>query len=127
VSASGTNDAHAFVVLVVEDKLIVRSNIATCLREAGYFVLETASGEEAIALCKSNTSIDLVFTDVNLLGPTTGWDVGDCFEIERPDVPVLYTSGNSVDAQRCVPGSEFVAKPYDNADILKACRRLRSA
>lgn len=126
MSVSAPNGAHAFVVLVVEDELIVRCNIATYLRDAGYFVLETDSGEEAIALCKSNTSIDMVFTDINLIGPATGWDLGECFEIERPDVPIVYTSGLSVDAQRCVPGSEFVAKPYKNAEILKACQRLHS-
>ena len=71
-------------------------------------------------------SIDIVFTDINLIGPATGWDVAECFRIERPDVPVLYTSGKSLDAQRCVPGSEFVAKPYKSADILKAFERLHT-
>jgi CheY-like chemotaxis protein len=121
---SAANGPQAFVVLVVEDEFFVRSHIATCLRDAGYGVIETESGEEAIAVCKSDTPIDLVFTDINLFGRATGWDVGECFEIERPCVPVLYTSGKSIDAERCVPGSKFVAKPYDSADILKVCQRL---
>ncbi len=79
---------------------------------------------EAIALCKSGMSIDVVFTDINLIGPATGWDVAECFRIERPDVAVLYTSGKSVDAQRCVPGSVFVAKPYRNSDVVSLCQRL---
>jgi CheY-like chemotaxis protein len=127
MSVSAANDAPALVVLVVEDEFFVRCNIVSCLRDAGYVVIETASGEEAIALCQSYMSIDIMFTDINLIGPATGWDVAECFRIERPDVPVLYTSGKFVDVQRCVPGSEFVAKPYKSADILKACRRLRTA
>jgi CheY-like chemotaxis protein len=127
VSVFGANGAHAVVVLVVEDEFFVRCDIVSCLRDAGYTVVETESGEEAIALCKSGMSIDIVFTDINLIGPTTGWDVAEYFRIERPDVPVLYTSGKLVDAQRRVPGSEFLAKPYKSADVLKTCQRLRTA
>ena len=126
VSVSTANGFHTPVVLVVEDEFFVRLNIATFLRDAGYTVIDTASGEDAIALCKSGTSIDLVFTDINLVGSASGWDVAECFRTQRSDVPVLYTSGKSVDTQRRVPRSEFVAKPYKSADILKACRRLHT-
>lgn len=127
VSVSGANGAHAVVVLVVEDEFFVRCDIAACLRDAGYTVIDTDSGEEAIELCNSGMSIDIVFTDINLIGPTTGWDVAECFRTERPEGPVLYTSGKSIDAQRRVIKSEFVAKPYKSADVLKACQRLRTA
>ena len=53
MSVSAANGVRALVVLVVEDDFFVRCDIADCLREAGYTVVETESGEEAIALCKS--------------------------------------------------------------------------
>jgi CheY-like chemotaxis protein len=124
VSFSPANKADAPVVLVVEDEFIVRSSIAASLRDAGYNVVECGSGEDAIPLCKSNTSIDIVFTDINLSGQATGWDVAECFRRERPTVPVLYTSGKSIDPHRCVSGSVFVAKPYDSSDIVAACQRV---
>jgi CheY-like chemotaxis protein len=126
MSVSVENGAQALVVLVVADEFLVRYEIADCLRDAGYVVVEEASGEAAIALCKSDTSIDIVFTDVNLTGAASGWDVAERFHGDRPDVPVLYTSGKSIDLRQCVPWSAFVAKPYQHDDILKACRRLRS-
>jgi CheY-like chemotaxis protein len=126
VSVSAANGTHALVVLVVEDEFFVRCDIATCLRDMGYVVIETESGEEAIALCKSNMSIDLVFTDINLIGPATGWDVGECVEIERPNMPVVYTSRKSIDPRRLTPGSVFVPKPYRSSDILNACQQLHS-
>ena len=126
MSVSVRNGARALVVLVVEDEFLVRDEVADRLRDAGYIVVETASGEEAIALCKSDMSIDIVFTDINLVGEASGWDVAERFQRDRPDVPVLYTSGKSLDLRRCVPGSVFVAKPYQHDDILNACRRLRS-
>jgi CheY-like chemotaxis protein len=121
---SAENGAHPPVVLVIEDEFFLRLNIVSCLQEAGYTVVEAATGEEAIALCHSGASIDVVFTDVNLGGYASGWDVAECFRTARPGLPVVYTSGRSLDAGRCVAGSAFVAKPYRESDILKACRRL---
>jgi two-component system, response regulator PdtaR len=121
-----SNRADALVVLVVEDESLLRFDITSTLRDAGYVVVETASGEEAIAFCSSGMPIDIVFTDINLAGSATGWDVGEYFKTNCPDVPVLYTSGMSIDRRRCAPGSEFVPKPYDCSDVLNACQRLQS-
>ena len=61
---STANGHKARVVLIVEDEFLVRCGVADEFREAGYIVVETPSGEEAIALCKSDTAIDIVFTDI---------------------------------------------------------------
>ena len=74
MSRSAENAAHPPVVLVIEDEFFLRLNIVSCLQEAGYAVVEAATGEEAIALCHSDRSIDVVFTDVNLGGYASGWD-----------------------------------------------------
>lgn len=121
---SAANGVRAQVVLLVEDEFLVRYDVATCLQEAGYVIVETASGEEAIEFCKSGMSIDIVFTDIDLVGSASGWDVAEYFRKDRPGVPVLYTSGKVTDRQRCVPGSAFVTKPYHSTDVLSACRRL---
>jgi CheY-like chemotaxis protein len=126
VSVSVANGARAVVVLVVEDEDLIRSALAEHLREAGYAVIETDSGEEAIAMCRSDISIDIVFTDVNLIGYASGWDVAEYVRADRPNVTVLYTSGKSVDRERCIPGSAFIAKPYHYEDVLTACDRLRA-
>jgi CheY-like chemotaxis protein len=118
------NSTHYPVILVVEDELLVRSNVVESLRDVGYIVVETESGEEAIAFCKSGMSIDLVFTDINLAGAANGWDVAEAFRVERPNVPVLYTSGKPLDPTRLIPRSVFVAKPYQVNDIMDACRQL---
>lgn len=95
MSISSSNGVNAIVVLVVEDEFLVRIGIADCLREGGYVVVETPSGEEALALCKSDSSIDMVFTDINLTGPISGWDIADCFRMGRPEIPVLLHFGRS--------------------------------
>ena len=66
----------------------------------------------------------MIVTDINLGGSSSGWDVAKRFRSEKPNMPVVYISGELIDPERCVPGSVFVAKPYQHIDILSACRRL---
>jgi len=124
VSVLAANDADDVVVLVVEDEILVRFDVAGCLEDAGYVVIQAATGEAAIALCNSDASIDMVITDINLGGSASGWDVAERFRTVRPDEPVIYTSEKSLDRGRCVAGGVFVAKPYRHSDILEVCQRL---
>jgi two-component SAPR family response regulator len=70
-------------------------------------------------------SIDMIVTDINLGGSASGWDVAKRFRSEKPEMPVVYISGEQFDPERCVPDSVCVAKPYQHIDILSACLRLR--
>ena len=124
MSALAANEAQVIVVLGVEDEIFVRFDVVSCLHEAGYIVVEAGSGEEAVALCNSGTSIDIVFTDINLGGSASGWDVAERCRTVLPDVPVVYTSGKTIDPERCVTGSIFMSKPYRHSDILDVCQRL---
>lgn len=121
---SAANGARALVVLLVEDEILLRIQAAVFLRDAGFMVVESGTGEEAIALSNSGTSIDIVVTDINLGGAVTSWDVADICRTHCPDVPVVYTSGELVDAGRSVPESQFLAKPYRPDDILTAVSEL---
>lgn len=125
MSLSVANNTETVVVLVVEDEFLLRWDIAACLRDAGYAVFETGSGEEAMILCKSDMAINIVFTDINLEGSASGWDVGDYFRALRPDISVLYTSGKSIEGRDCGPRGLFLAKPYKHGEVLAACDRLR--
>jgi CheY-like chemotaxis protein len=40
------------VVLVVEDELFLRCDLAECLREAGWVVLEAVSADRAMTVCR---------------------------------------------------------------------------
>ena len=119
---SAANGPNALVVLVVEDDALLRYDVAECLRDAGHAVVEVASGEAAIAICKSGMAIDAVFTDIDLNGPMSGWDVAEHFRMDRPNAPVFYASGKSFDDTRCVSGSVFFAKPYSCPHILESLR-----
>jgi len=116
-------------VLVVEDEWLVRHTIVEYLREAGYAVLETESGEGALDFLahEDDRPIDIVFTDIRLGGALNGWDVAEAFRAKHPQLPVIYASGYAVTPPREVRDSMYFTKPYDPQDILRACRSLEAA
>ena len=62
------------VALVIEDEWLVRVNIVSELKERGWTVVETATGEEALALL-AGREVDVVLIDIQLAGPMNGWEV----------------------------------------------------
>jgi len=127
LSMSQSNRVPAITILVVEDEYFVREDIVSYLRDAGCAVVEAETGERAIDICKSGVPIDAVFTDVQLPGSASGFDVAETFRAAVADIPVLYASGNSGNRDRCVAGSLFFGKPYQSSEILTACLRLINA
>jgi CheY-like chemotaxis protein len=79
-------------VLVVEDEPIVRFSIADQLRDQGYAVVEAETGEKAIALSSKtdHRPIVAVFTDIELSGRLSGWDVADAFRQAYPHTDYLH-------------------------------------
>jgi CheY-like chemotaxis protein len=127
LAVSSANGSDHPIVLVVEDEFLVRLDIVRCLEDSGCRVLEAATTEQAIAICVSNTPVDVLFTDINLNGGGSGWEVAEAFRAARPGIVIVYTSGNCTDRSRCVPASKFFSKPYRVHDILDACRELPKA
>jgi two-component system, response regulator PdtaR len=121
------NPARAMVILVVEDEWLLREGIADYLQDAGCVVIQAETAERAIDICRSDTPVDILFTDIRLDGSGTGWEVAEAFRDARGDAPVIYASGNPVEPARCVSGSVYFDKPYRPADILRACARLVGA
>lgn len=111
------------VALIVEDDALIRSELVSEFNWQGWQVLDTERGEEAIALATEH-HIDLLVTDINLGGALTGWDIAEAVRVRRPDLTVVYASGNPPDSTRSVKGSEFVGKPFDPADLAQKCTML---
>lgn len=110
------------VILVVEDEWLVRGQIANELQGGGWEVLEASTGEDALTLLEATGHcIDVVFTDIQLAGNLSGWDVADAFRSAHPQMPIIYASGNAIDPARVVADSRFFRKPYPSRAILEAC------
>ena len=115
-------------ILVAEDDEMVRWLLEAILERAGYTVIMTADGEEAVAALRENRSnIDLALLDVVMprLGGRAAYD--RLREI-APDLKVIFASGYSMDAIHndfvLEEGLEFLQKPIDRNELLLQVRRI---
>lgn len=92
--------ARRLRVLVVEDELLIADYLAMLFEEAGHEVAGTAAtAEEALALLRSGTQVDLVSLDVRLPGRMDGVDLaGELRASAGP--PFLFVTGSGDPAHR---------------------------
>jgi CheY-like chemotaxis protein len=116
-------------VLVVEDEPLISNLIAEVLSESGFAVHAVAAGEEALHYLESGAEVDVLFTDINLVGPMDGSLLAHQVRERRPEIPVIYCSGyfSSAAVMPLVPRSLFLKKPYDPADLCRLLTRLTEA
>ncbi len=98
-------------VLVVEDEELIREIVVDAFQDAGFEVIEAATGEDALSHCQDRKA-DVLFTDIRLPGQVDGWEVAERCRKLRPAIPVVYATGYSLAEHRPVPGSRFFYKPY---------------
>nr|MBA3459202.1 PAS domain S-box protein [Deltaproteobacteria bacterium] len=115
--APATPPTGTETILVVEDDEIVRHHVIALLRRWGYTVLQAVSGVDALELWqRAGDRIDLVLTDLMMPHGVTGRELGNRLRAERPELPVIYTSGyaaeQAVHGEPLVEGVNFLAKPY---------------
>ncbi len=113
-------------ILVVEDRGLVRDLAHSILEAAGYNVVSAAGGDEALAVVEAGTIPDLVLTDVVMPG-MSGAELARRLRGLRPGLPVLYMSGYTDDVLQASeleePRTSFLAKPFDNAELVAAARQ----
>ena len=115
-------------VLVVEDDHLVADAVIWELEDAGYRVLTAISGEAALDILRAR-HVDLLFTDIRLFNNQAslgmdGWRLAEEARKLRPDLPVIYTTGYTVEQPRLVPGSLFLHKPYRPSAVVDAAAKL---
>jgi DNA-binding NtrC family response regulator len=109
---------------VVDDEHDIRRLIHTVLTAAGYTVFTADTGEHALRIFhKHANEITLLVADVVAPG-MSGPMVAERILGEHPHLKVLFISGydHSNVVQRYVidRGREFLAKPFDPADLVAA-------
>jgi CheY-like chemotaxis protein len=100
-------------VLVVEDEPLVRMMITDALRNAGLYVLEAGSADEALTILKGGATINLVFSDLRMPGTMDGIGLMKALRKSRPDLKLAVASGYSPDWPSLNLVDAFIGKPYD--------------
>src|SRR4029434_3637805 len=104
------------VILIVEDEEQVRVLAESFLQAEGNKTLSAATVEQALALIEGEEPVDLLFVDLKIQDDLEGGLKLAKKAVEaRPELQVLYTSGQAVtDGMTAlfVEKSAFCAKPY---------------
>lgn len=112
-------------ILLVEDDDSVLRSTTRILGMAGYKVLSASSGREAVRIADVDP-IDVVVTDVIMPGGMSGKELADHLRRQRPDLPVIFVSGHSVETitERGILSSNthLVNKPFAPGELLHAIR-----
>lgn len=120
-------EAENLTILVVEDEWLLRLEIVNELQNEGWTVLESSTAEDALGLIDEGKKIDLLITDIRLAGTLTGWDVAEGWRKANQKLPVIYTSGNTINETRRVPNSVFLSKPCRISEIVEVSKRLSAS
>lgn len=116
-------------VLVVEDEPMISELITEVLCDNGFAVHTFADGEQALRYLESGAAVDVLFTDINILGEMDGSQLARRAREQRPELPVVYCSGRYSPSSLAppVPRSVFVKKPYSPSDMCRLFERLTAA
>lgn len=115
------------VLLIAEDEFLLLPDIEEALEEAGYELVITSNGTEAIAQLESDVSrFRALVTDIRMGPGPTGWDVAHRARELSPALPVIYMTGDSAAswAANGVPNSILLQKPFVMVQLVVAVSQL---
>jgi CheY-like chemotaxis protein len=119
------------VILIVEDDTFTRDIAEMMILDWDYEALSASDVEEALTILRSPQPIDALFTDIYLKQAVLGGcELAREALAIRPNLRVLYTSGNLVTDQMkdmFVAGARFLSKPYSPAQLRGSFEGLLAA
>jgi DNA-binding response OmpR family regulator len=112
-------------ILVVEDDFLIRMTLTEALESEGFLVIEADSGEAALVQLRSDPSISLLMTDMQLSGGLDGHALVMAVRVENAILPIIYMTGRpdkveAIDSER----EMVIGKPYLPSEICAAAHKM---
>lgn len=126
MGCTGDNDAaprsaRTRQILLVEPDDLLRSLFKVALWDAGYWVVDVADGELAMAqLVRTHAPIDALITELQLRPGPDGWTLAHNARARAADLPVIYMTGARADEwqARRVEHGALLLKPFVVAQMI---------
>ncbi len=124
LAPDGLAVADQLTVLVVEDDVFLRMDVAETLTHASVTVLEADSADRAEKVLQEHPEIALMITDVQMPGSMDGLSLAQSVLTQRPEIKVIVMSGYWRPDAGSPPVHAVLQKPFSNAMMLAHVRRL---
>jgi DNA-binding response OmpR family regulator len=114
-------------ILIIEDDHEIQAIVEEALTDGGFEAAIARSGEEAVALLKSDgVKYRALVTDINLPGKLDGWEIARVAREIDPTFPIVYMTGAAADdwPSMGVPNSILLNKPFAPAQLVTAVSQL---
>lgn len=102
--------------------MLIRMDLIDMLEAGGYAIMESSTGDGALALVDSCASLHGLVTDINLGSAVDGWSVARHARLKFPGLGVVYITGDSADEWHAeqVADSMLLHKPFNETTVLGA-------
>jgi two-component system NtrC family sensor kinase len=108
-------------ILVVENHPCLCDVIAAVLQRCGYRVLSATSGDQARAVVRQTSTIDLLLAAIEI-PETSGFESLEWFRTAQPRADVIFTSNERAEAWP--PFAEHIERPFIFLDAM--IRKVRA-
>jgi len=119
------------VILIVDDEVFIRGVAELMVQDLGHETLVAGGVDEALVHLQSPQPIDALFTDIRFKSNAHGGFELAKQAIElRPEMRVLYTTGNSMTETMktlFVENAHFMQKPYTPGQLQNSMEKLLAA
>jgi two-component system, response regulator PdtaR len=115
---------HRHLVLVVEDELFIRLDVADALQSEGLEVIALSNGDDALELIKSRPEVRAIFTDINMPGSIDGLGLVKFVAANYPDIALFVASGRESSSmlKQLPQRVRFYAKPFVVTELVEAIK-----
>ncbi|MCK2053775.1 response regulator [Methylobacterium sp. 37f] len=119
--ASSRSSSPPSFALVVESNALVRMDAVDILEDAGFRVLDMATGDAAVVILRQHgAAVTLLFTAVGLQGAHDGFALARVTAADYPHISIVVASGHETPGPGDLPETAcFIEKPF-SAGIVHA-------
>src|ERR1700730_6467416 len=123
LAADETTTHTRNVVLIVEDEPLVRMSISGALLQAGFEVLASSNGVEALEVLAVRPDVLAVVTDIVMPGAVDGFELAREVQLRWPDIGIIVVSGQMEPPKTHCPNEVLCrSKPFKASRLLRLLR-----
>ena len=111
-------------ILIVEDEVLIRFDLAERLRGEGYVVIEASDGDEALAIMGLVSAVALIVSDVRMPGKIDGVMLAALIKQQTPHIKVMLVSGHLSKSAMDAVADVSLSKPVNPLILLEHVKKL---